>query len=164
LFDIYNIVPTQLPPVKSMWYNCSMSHPTPSLPQYLQQQLDERDWSLRTLAKHAQVAPSTISLTLRGHTVPGPDTLRRVAAALEVDETHLLRLAGHLDAPNALGRDPAVEFLAQQLDDLPPTVRTSALAAFGAMLNTILDLMGWSEGDEQVREGEKGEGEVEKGS
>jgi transcriptional regulator with XRE-family HTH domain len=51
-----------------------------------------RDWSQTELAQRAGVSPSTVALAETGSTKTSPRTLYRIARALELDPTVLLRL------------------------------------------------------------------------
>lgn len=102
---------------------------------FIKRHLQKRGWSLRTLAMYAELAPSSVANAVAGRHVPSPETLRRIAEVLEVDETHLLRLAGHIeeDGPQGLN-DPSVIALAYRLEDLPPSMRQRAIQAMDAMI------------------------------
>jgi hypothetical protein len=70
--------------------------------------------------------------------VPGPESLRKLAAALKADEAYLLRLAGHLEEPPRQVSRPEVLHLAQQIEDLLDHLKPEAQgAAFEAVESTV---------------------------
>lgn len=105
-----------------------------ALVRFLEEQLRRRGWSGRAFSGYAQVSNDTVARTLRGESIPEPDTIRKFARALEVDESYLLRLAGHLEETPAGLNDPGVIALAYRLEDLPPDMRLRAMQAMDAML------------------------------
>jgi transcriptional regulator with XRE-family HTH domain len=121
-----------------------------SLASFLQRELNRRGWSGRTLAMYADLSPNTIARAVRGESVPDTDTIRKIAVVLEVDETHLLRLAGHVEeTPHALS-DPSVLAIAYRLEDLAPDVRLRAIQAMDAMID-VAGPGSVSEADKQAR-------------
>ena len=71
---------------------------TTALTDYLKQELEHRGWSIRNLAAKAEMSSSGLSAMLRGKSQPTAETLARLAEVLEIDKSHLLRLAGYLDS------------------------------------------------------------------
>ncbi|WP_199794816.1 transcriptional regulator [Paenibacillus faecalis] len=66
---------------------------------YLKQLREERGWSINQLAKAAEVSGSQISRIengLRG--VPKPQTIRKIAEALDVSYEELMNQAGYLES------------------------------------------------------------------
>ena len=112
------------------------------LPAYLKEQLKERKWSGRTLAMYAGVSHSTVARAVRGTHVPDPENIRKIATALEVAETHLLRLAGHVLTPPTSELDPSASYIAQRLSALPKGVREGALETVGAVVDNIYAIIG----------------------
>lgn len=108
---------------------------------YLQEQLDRKGWSGRTLALYANVSQATIARAVKGETTPDPDSVRKIAAALEIEEIYLLRLAGHVESPAPDALDPEAAYIARRISELPPGVRQRAIDAVGCMLDTITDLV-----------------------
>jgi transcriptional regulator with XRE-family HTH domain len=78
-----------------------------------------------------------LSRLLNGQVVPRAETLKSLAAALELDEADLLHLAGYLDEIPTDYLDPSAAQLAKQLTDLPPHVRELAIRAMGTTLEAI---------------------------
>lgn len=112
-----------------------------ALSDFLKDQLNRRGWSRRRLADEAGVAPDTTARIVRGEGLPSPDTLRKIAEALEVNEAYLLRLAGYLeDRPKGL-HNAAVIDLARQIEELPSPAQEKAIEAVRAMLDTIHTLL-----------------------
>lgn len=120
------------------------------LSDYLIAELQRRGWSRRTLAMYAEISADTAARAVRGDSIPDTDTIRKIATALEADETHLLRLAGHLEeTPQGLN-DPSVIALAYRLEDLPPNMRQRAIQAMDAMIE-MAGPVALSEIDKQAR-------------
>ncbi len=118
-----------------------MDTDTEELGAYIKGQLQRRGWSLRVLAERAGISPSTLSNLFRGKGQPGADTLQKVAGALEINEAHLLRLAGYLeDSPQGLHNADAID-LARQIEELPAPAQERAIRVIREILAfyTILD-------------------------
>ncbi|MGH2542344.1 MAG: helix-turn-helix domain-containing protein [Ardenticatenaceae bacterium] len=122
------------------------------LADYLRQELARRDWSGRTLARYADVAPDTIAGAMRGDRTPEPDTLRKIARALRVDESFLLRLAGHLEEPSQQLTDARAIAIARRLESLPPEVRAEAIRTVNAQLDMADSLTERIRSDEAPRD------------
>ncbi len=103
----------------------------------IRKHLERAGWSQRTLAINAEITHSAISKIIRGKTKPTPETVDAIGRALNVDPTHLMRLAGIPLPAEKIKRDPSVEFIAQRLDELPKKVRKQAVAAVGAQIDAI---------------------------
>lgn len=108
---------------------------------YLNARLTKKGWSGRTLALYAELSQTAIARALKGKTVPDPESLRKIAVALEVEELHLLRLAGHVESPASEDLDPAAAYIARRITQLPPAVRERAIDAVGSVLDTITELV-----------------------
>ncbi len=111
-----------------------------TLAQVLQRELAKRDWSGRTLAKEARVSQTAIARALREENTPGPETIRKIACALEVDETYSLRLAGHVEAEPLIQLDPAAAYIARRISALPPKTRKKAVNAVGSVVDAFWDM------------------------
>ena len=109
-----------------------------SLSDYLQAELRRRGWSRRTLAMYADISADTAARAVRGDSVPDTETIRKIAAALQVDEVYLLRLAGHVEeTPQGLS-DPSIIDLAQRLEGLSPEERERVLRAINATMEAVV--------------------------
>lgn len=131
------------------------------LPDYLKEELKRRKWSGRTLAMYAGVSHSTVARAVRGTHVPDPENIRKIANALEVTETHLLRLAGHVSAPPATDLDPSAAYIAQRLSALPKEIREGAIETVGSVVDNIYLVLGTNlpEKSNENRSLEKGQKE-----
>jgi transcriptional regulator with XRE-family HTH domain len=87
------------------------------------------DRTQQWLAEQTGVRQATISRILNGKQAPTFFTLDKIAKALEVDPLHLMRVAGLPLPPDSSDIDPEIEYIAQRLAVLPPTLRQAALAA-----------------------------------
>ncbi len=124
-------------------YHLDMTQETQSLQalaDYLRKRKDELGFSFRELSQKAGVSHGALGNALSGSVRPRAETLKKLAAALQVDETHLLRLAGHIETTPSEQRDPVVEKLADTLDTLPPGIRTETAQALNAVLGATLEL------------------------
>ncbi len=121
------------------------------LPAYLKEELKRRKWSGRTLAMYAGVSHSTIARAVRGTHIPDTENLRKIAIALEVAETHLLRLAGHVAAPPDSEFDPSAAYIAQRLSKLPKEIRESAIETVGAVVDNIYGIISRKEAVKKAR-------------
>lgn len=116
---------------------CPMSK---TLGRYIDQELKRRGWSRRTLAMYAEISPDAAARLARGQGTPQPETIHKVAKALEVSEVYLLRLAGHLEERPATLTDPAVIDLARRIEELPPEARAVALRAVEAQVAAFQEM------------------------
>lgn len=64
--------------------------------EWLQEQLNLRNWSASDLATRAGVGPSTITRILTGERGAGADVCTKIALALGVEEDEVFRIAGLL--------------------------------------------------------------------
>lgn len=65
------------------------------LAQMLREAREERGLSLRRLAERVGMHHATLGRIEAGEHRPGPETLQRLAAALEIDEADLFSMAGY---------------------------------------------------------------------
>lgn len=65
------------------------------LAQLLREAREERGLSLRRLAERVGMHHATLGRIEAGEHRPGPETLQRLAAALEIDEADLFAMAGY---------------------------------------------------------------------
>ena len=121
------------------------------LPSYLKEQLERRKWSGRTLAMYAGVSHSTVARAIRGTHIPDPENLCKIAIALEVTETYLLRLAGHVSTPPTSEFHPSATYIAQRLSKLPKGVRESAIETVGAVVDNIYTIIDLKEAARKAR-------------
>lgn len=66
------------------------------LNQWIIQEIEERNWSIRELARRAELSHATINAVLAEKSQPGPDFCTGVARALRVPPERVFRLAGLL--------------------------------------------------------------------
>lgn len=104
------------------------------LGEFIEHHVQRRGWSLRTLAMYANLAPSTVANAVSARHTPSPETLRKLAETLGVDESHLLRLAGHLEETPSGLNDPAVLAIAYRLEDMSPDERMRTIQALDMMI------------------------------
>jgi len=69
--------------------------------QWLLRELETRGWSMRELSRRSQIPPSTLSAILSGQMQVTPETIGKLAPALNMPLERLYRLAGFLPAPLA---------------------------------------------------------------
>lgn len=72
-------------------------HPQPALGKAIRQLREERETSLRTLAPRASVTFNTLSLIERGEANPTWETVKGIAAALDVSVSELAKLSERLE-------------------------------------------------------------------
>lgn len=92
--------------------------PSTRFAEIIQGVIATRGVSARQIAAYADVAPTSVTMWLRGAVVPRPDTLRKLAEKLRLDYNELMVAAGHLSASDVT---PAVA-------DPSPSVSTIRLA------------------------------------
>ncbi len=68
--------------------------------QWLQEQLDIKNWRVTDLANHARLSTATVSRILNGQRKGDPETLMAIANALNISETLVYRKAGILSEEN----------------------------------------------------------------
>lgn len=90
--------------------------------EWLERELNERGWSMRTLAKRAEVSVATVSNVMAGKTPPTFDFVAAVARALHVRPEQALRKAGLL--PAIRGDESTAELL-ELFSALTPEERRS---------------------------------------
>jgi transcriptional regulator with XRE-family HTH domain len=64
------------------------------LGEYIQQHREALGLSLRAVARQAAIAPSGLSDIENGRRIPTPDTLQRIAEALQIDYEDLYAVSG----------------------------------------------------------------------
>src|SRR5688572_148866 len=92
---------------------------------WVSEELEQRNWSHRELARKTGFSPSFVSKILSGERNVSADFCIRVAQALEEAPEKLLRLAGIL--PTALEDDPTLAEIQDLVRHLPPSQRKEAL-------------------------------------
>ena len=91
---------------------------TSELNQWLIQELEQRGWSIRELARRAELSHGTINSVLAGKSKPGIDFCLGTAKALHIDPVHVFRIAGILpQEPEETVSMREVVFLFNHLDD-----------------------------------------------
>lgn len=118
-----------------------MSQQKSTLSEYLSEELRKRNWSGRQLATEAGISQSSVARVLRGDNVPKSQILRKMAKALEISETHLLHLAGHVEATPVLELDPKAAYIAERLSSLPPKTRQRAVNAIGSVVEAFWEMV-----------------------
>lgn len=104
----------------------------------IQKHMKRVGWKQKDLANQANIGQSTISRIMRDEHRATPDTLDAIGKALEVDPTHLMRLAGIPLPKEKAKRNPEIEQLAQKLDELQPSLQSLVLTAIKSQLDAIL--------------------------
>ncbi len=129
----------------------------------------ERGVSQRTLARKAGVSNTTLAYIEAGETNPRPDTLKKIAEALNISYEELLIKAGYLSPDSEEDKVPEVssplqiEFtkhplsrLVAKFEALPPEYQKVALALAEAQIDKLAELAGTKiefEKDEGRKEG-----------
>ena len=113
---------------------------TTDLTNYIKEELEKRSWSIRTLAMYTEMSSSGLSAMLRGKSQPTAETLAKIAHVLEIDNSHLLALAGYLDTPETQPIHPAAAYIAQRLSKLPPETRDKAIEAVGGVIDAFCEM------------------------
>ena len=67
-----------------------------TLIEWINEQLEEQGWSMRELARRAELSPTTISEVVAGRAKPGLEFCKGVARAFHVAPADVLRMAGLL--------------------------------------------------------------------
>ena len=67
--------------------------------EWLQSQLDLREWTQADLARHSKVTQTHISRIMNGARQPGPDAITGIARALKLPAEEVMRQAGLLPMP-----------------------------------------------------------------
>lgn len=63
------------------------------LTQFLEQELSDRGWSIRELARRSRLSVSTVSDVINGHSAPGTRFCNGIARALDVPPERIFRIA-----------------------------------------------------------------------
>ena len=95
-----------------------MDNMASKLDQWLIQELENRGWSIRELARRAQLSHGTINSVLAGRSKPGIDFCLGIAKALHIDPVQAFRMAGILpQEPEETVSVRELVFLFDQLDE-----------------------------------------------
>jgi transcriptional regulator with XRE-family HTH domain len=121
------------------------------LGQEIERLLDERGWNKSELGRRSGRDSSTVGRLMAGETSPTAETLLALAAALGVDGTYLLRLAG-LSIPEGVYH-PEAAYIARQLTELPPDLQEQAIDAVGGVVDSFVRVA-------DAREGRRGGGNL----
>ena len=70
---------------------------TDNLVDWLNEEIGERGWTIRELARRASLSHVTISNVLNGNQRPGLNFCKGIAQALRISTEEVLRRAGHLN-------------------------------------------------------------------
>ncbi len=100
-----------------------------SLKLWLSQELNQRNWSHRELARQTGITQSFISNVIAGKKPPSVNFCRQIAQALEVSPELVLRLAGILPPaePATATDDPVLQELVELARHLPDEQRKELL-------------------------------------
>jgi transcriptional regulator with XRE-family HTH domain len=90
-----------------------------ALARRIRERLQELEWTQETLAEHAGLATSSVSDILNTKRLPRPETLHKLALALNMAEAELTALAGYaIDGAPTLD-EARLQRLARLLQTLP---------------------------------------------
>jgi len=116
---------------------------------------EERGISQRTLARKAGVSNTTLAYIEAGETNPRPDTLEKIATALNISYEELLIKAGYLSPDNKENKVPEpsdslqveatkhpLARLIAKFEALPPEYQRVALALAEAQIDKLAELAG----------------------
>lgn len=103
----------------------------------IKKRLADLHWSQRELARRTDISHSNISKIMRGIHRPTPETLTMIGKALSVDPFYLMDLAGIPLPEDRSKRDPAIEHVAQRLEQLSPQVKSSIIVSIEAQIDAI---------------------------
>lgn len=92
---------------------------------WLSEELEQRHWSHRELARRTGLSQSSVSKTLSGERSASINFCNKIAHALGESPEKVLRLAGIL--PTALEDDPTLREAIDLLRNLPPSQYKEAL-------------------------------------
>lgn len=104
-----------------------------SFSEWLNREIRQQGWSLRTTASKLDIAHTTIIRIANGKNVPSPELANRMAALFGVPARDVFALAG-LMVPAEPPPDETSELVAR-LDALPEDLRQETLALFNALLS-----------------------------
>ena len=105
----------------------------------IEKHLKRLGWSQRRLARESGIGSSTISKLMRDEHRGTPETIDAIAKALGVDSLHLMNLAG-MPVPTENG-DPRIDYIAQQLGQLPMPIRELAIDAVRGQIKAFYSLI-----------------------
>ena len=101
-----------------------------SFGEWLQQELNQRGWSHRELARRAKMSQAVVSRIVSGHTSPTCGFCIGIAAPLEVSPVHIMQLAGVLPEDTKLSDgvdDTVIQEIVKVLRTLSPFYRDEIL-------------------------------------
>lgn len=102
------------------------------LVEWINSELNKRNWTLRELSRRSGVNPGTISLVLNQHRGAGPEFCRAIARAFRVSPEKVFRLAGLLPAKSS--DDELREQLLYLFDQLSPAAQWNILIFADALV------------------------------
>ena len=97
-----------------------------NFPDWLNEQISMRGWSLNELARRAGVSVSSVSLVLSGQRKAGPDFCNGIARAINVPADQVFRLAGIL--PSLPSADAQFEQARHYFNQLTESEKDMVLA------------------------------------
>lgn len=92
--------------------------------EWIQQQLDERDWKRSVLARQAGISESTLSNIMNGNRNAGMDAIVSIAKGFKLPPEIALRKAGII--PDVPDDDPQVKQIVDLARNLSPQKRREA--------------------------------------
>lgn len=104
------------------------------LPEWLEQQLEKREWQPSDLARKVGVHAGTITRILNGERGAGPVICRAIAKALIEPEENIFRFAGLL-SPKTRPEDPHFETLELLWPRLPDWKKQDLIVQMRAAIN-----------------------------
>ncbi len=119
---------------------------------WLQEELNKREWSHSELARRCNVAPTQISRIVAGKRGAGPDMCIAIARGLDLPRSTIFQARGWLESNSQVKNlvntsaqnsrsspalDPAALIVAQQLTKLPSVPRTQAISAIQGVVDAI---------------------------
>jgi transcriptional regulator with XRE-family HTH domain len=104
-----------------------------TLGDYIRQAIDSKRLTIEDAAELCGVGKTTLAQTLTGHRIPGPVTLKRIAAVLGLDVATMMQLAGHIEQPQAIS--PTVAEASLLLSQLPQEEQERLVAMIHAYVD-----------------------------
>lgn len=121
---------------------------------WLQEELNKREWSHSELARRCNVAPTQISRIVAGKRGAGPDMCIAIAKGLDLPRAEIFQARGWLEsdlqvktwiktsAQNSAptpALDPAAFVIAKQLTKLPTIPRRQAISAIQGVVDAFYE-------------------------